>query len=92
MEDEAKVEAGTRLSEPVTLYRGEIIYFQEQKETIMYRVHFTQGSDIIRVSCLKDYFGCSSSVVKVICCCFSSCVFLTFLFPFTLLHFEYDIH
>lgn len=81
MEDEAKGEAGTRLSEPVTLYGGEIICFQEQWETITYRVHFKQGSDIIRVSCLKEYFGCCSSVVKVTCC-FSSLVFLTLSFCF----------
>lgn len=82
MEDEAKGEAGTRLSEPVILYGGESICFQEQWETIPYRVHFKRGSDIIRVSCLKDYFGCCSSVVKVICCCFSSLVFLTLSFCF----------
>lgn len=85
MEDEAQGEAGTRLSEPVTLYQGEILRFQEQRETITYRVHFKQGSDVIRVSCLKDYFGCSSSVVKgdlLLCLfsCFSNIFFLLLLY------------
>lgn len=58
-------------------------------ETITYRVHFKQGNDMSSISCLKNYFGCCSSIGKVVVF-FSSC-FSYFLFAFALLQFEYDM-
>lgn len=49
----------------------------------LYRVHFELVSDMVSISCLKDYSGYCSSIVKVVAIFF---IFLQhFLFAFCLL-------